>query len=853
MPVSTSPYQQNDYNAASAFRPYQLPVNDIYKAIAAQDQFWDQGAARVKSVYDNALGLNLSIGANKQIRDNFMKDAEKQISKLSTMNLADPSVQRQGMGIFKPLFQDEGILYDDAMTKHYEKVRNDALRYRQQDDGKGYSDTNLAYAMDGYNDFVNSTDRMAGKKFYEKRKEYTPFYDPTSELNGILKNCKPDKATNDVVQGYYINTYSDESLSAAKINACMDAGLSERAKRQLQINGYVQYKNNPEALASQYLPYLQGTRTQLSEEKAAIQGVLANKDNLKSLSKKQLAKLGLYDSSQITPEFIKSLEEQQQSIDDRILNTSETIKKLLSNDFSPIMGDNLETVAGTIYTKDYIKNIGEGFSYDFRTNEKKADPVQMMFYREHMANLRQEDQQKFEMDKLEKELDANLKLKLLGKGNFKSLLGMNSDLIDGARQMNDTTSPFTQIQSGDAYDDVTKKRQEIAQQRTDLNQWFVKRLQGFGMPKDITSGSPEEKQWIANFRATATDPIKIQTLQEYDSKMDKLVSLEDLHRHTQEIVDERVKPLEKNFIHDISKMPSVNVKVGNHTVTVSAIDIYNSIMGKQSPLKINNGSLGSTIGTPYGSTSSSGYEQSSYSINGVPINTTASAFGVNPLHKLVRDIQKMKSDYFENVKNTRNNYMKEETVLQKEGYNFAFLNSNDKDNEFKAKIAGELGIPLDHMQDITIGQTDFKGDLIVRLNHRKNVENDYDFEGALKKLKSYGGQDNITLKDDPYGVMLRGLDDFKVIDENNLASIMKPYMRALEKRTTPNRNQSTGFLRASSGTAYRLEVSKGSDGGFVYDIIDQEKPNSPVYSTPDRDDALGMLQTRLGNTSTIGK
>jgi hypothetical protein len=92
--ASTSPYSGNDYQAVSTYRPYQLPVNDIFKAISAQNEFWDMGARRVKSMYDNALDLKLSLAPNREMRDQFMKDSEKQLTKLSSMNLADPGVQR---------------------------------------------------------------------------------------------------------------------------------------------------------------------------------------------------------------------------------------------------------------------------------------------------------------------------------------------------------------------------------------------------------------------------------------------------------------------------------------------------------------------------------------------------------------------------------------------------------------------------------------------------------------------------------------------------------------------------------------------------------------------------------------
>ena len=54
---SSSPYQANDYQAANSYRPYQLPINSIFKDISAQYQFWDEGAQKIKSVYEKMLSF----------------------------------------------------------------------------------------------------------------------------------------------------------------------------------------------------------------------------------------------------------------------------------------------------------------------------------------------------------------------------------------------------------------------------------------------------------------------------------------------------------------------------------------------------------------------------------------------------------------------------------------------------------------------------------------------------------------------------------------------------------------------------------------------------------------------------
>src|SRR5690348_3437979 len=143
MPAATSPYQGNDYNAVSTYMPYRLPVNDIFKAITAQNRYWDIGALHVKNAYENALGLNLITDDNRRTRDEFMQKADKQLTKLSSMDLSDPSVQRQGIGIYKPLLQDDDIVGEDYVVKNLSKEIATGQSFRTRNEGKEYNPLSL--------------------------------------------------------------------------------------------------------------------------------------------------------------------------------------------------------------------------------------------------------------------------------------------------------------------------------------------------------------------------------------------------------------------------------------------------------------------------------------------------------------------------------------------------------------------------------------------------------------------------------------------------------------------------------------------------------------------------------------
>ena len=244
MPVATSPYQNNDYQAASAFRPYNLPVNQIAKASLALDQFWTQGAQRVKSVYDNALGLNLVTEENKHTRDEFMKSAEKQLTKLSSMNLADPSVQRQGISIFNPLLKNKDIVGEDYVVNDLNSELSAGEAGRAKDGGKTYnplSVENIQYEKNllaGSNSPLNRKDGW--RVLYNMGvSKYTPQADVADEVKKIADMTKASEIRKaiETKDRWGLNEISNKGVSKEKILANIIEMGSPQLKEQMRVEG----------------------------------------------------------------------------------------------------------------------------------------------------------------------------------------------------------------------------------------------------------------------------------------------------------------------------------------------------------------------------------------------------------------------------------------------------------------------------------------------------------------------------------------------------------------------------------------------------------------------------------------
>jgi hypothetical protein len=195
--------------------------------------------------------------------------------------------------------------------------------------------------------------------------------------------------------------------------------------------------------------------------------------------------------------------------------------------------------------------------------------------------------------------------------------------------------------------------------------------------------------------------------------------------------------------------------------------------------------------------------------------------------------------------------MQRETVLQREGYLFPELNAYDEKNpnaSFKGRIAQNLGMTGKNLMDkITVGQVDLDGRVQITLARPTKSETDYDFETAKQKLLNYGGTENVEVenKGNSYTVMLTHVPQLDIIDEKDLPSMMRPYVRSLEANTTLTNTKSTGYMRSGNGQSYRLDVSQNPGGTFIYKIIDSSKPTSPVGVYNTRDEALSNFDVYM--------
>lgn len=856
---ATSPYQNNDYQAASTFRPFNLPINDIFKAYVAQNQFWDIGAARIKSVYDNALGMSLTLEDNKQVRDQFMKEADKQITKLSSMNVADPSVQRQGIGIFKPLLTDKAIAIDNQLTKLKQNIFSTAESFKNKKlsengrIGEGYNVTNLQDALDGFEQFNGATPRNSGvlEQLYQNlgSKSYQPYYDYSKEMATITKNCKGVTTQETNLQEGYITSTLQSGTEAERLRECLTYGLSDAAQSQIAIEGRRAFKNgdnsiNYRAMTDMYNSKYQSTLTSLTK----------NDDNLAAQAaayQKRFKETG----DKKLKDVIDFIGKQREGNQERIDNLIEGYNKLNLGD-TEYLQQNYNKLAESIYKNSLVDGYSTAYETKLVKSDIKADPFEMLKYRisatytndVNLENLRFEHQKVLEAMKQGKKLKAD--------GTLEDI----KDPINPAQVEGDI------IHNGIA--EFYSRQQALGQQALNVTTEFYNgsvrsgwEAQGKTKDEFYNPTTGEVTEAGMTYLKTAnlmSDPA----VQDYFRKLEPLNIKKQIYTSMQEMVenDPEVTNLTKEWndkLADKKTYPDITLSDGT---VISAQQMYNAILNpgvETIPgLKFN---VPTYVGTdPNYKVSPLAWGYMTWKGQRVQggISAYEDTYGDigSKLHTLYMQVATGNANNTAKIIQTKNKLFGENLIAQ-EGRVFGGSRNTDKEDRVRQKIltaataAGAVGIDIDNIRIVDYSPKTGAGTIQISKGSgpKAVLPNTEDMLKVLKE--NIGARASKLHKALTDGTVVFDIDDPSFVDESyktnrftvieddlsNLAMLLKnnPAANDIGLRLDENSGGKNKSIFVTSPrdnvTQYQIVPYKNASGEIVFEVrVENTKnPNIP--------------------------
>lgn len=247
------------FPASTDFDP---DFNRIERMLRLRENLYQQGAKRVKTLYDSLFNSDMLRDKNIQNRDAYLKTISNSLNTIASGDLSLIQNQQAAENLFTPILTDRNLVKDIAYTRAYQKELSDAENLRKSSD----TETRKRYWTTGVKDLQYQAEEFKKADDQTALSMSAPKYTPNVDWLGMAEKMWKDSGISvkqDVVKGGYIWTMKngDAVIPIAKSfvstmfsqdPAIMDVLNAEaRVRRKDYIKENASRFNGNEALAEQ--------------------------------------------------------------------------------------------------------------------------------------------------------------------------------------------------------------------------------------------------------------------------------------------------------------------------------------------------------------------------------------------------------------------------------------------------------------------------------------------------------------------------------------------------------------------------------------------------------------------------
>lgn len=589
-------YEQNYDPGSYQSSPYQLPIQQIMQAVQTRNSYWDSGATALKSAYQNYMGLSLTRSDNQDQLNQLMQGVNDNLKQASKTDLSIGENYGNALKIFDPITQNQNIMGDNAITKHYQNEFQTAQGYRTKDGGKEYSETNVRDLSNHLEDFAKDPNASNWRQHYASRAFYTPYTDVAAEVRQVGKDFKPDiksmtspmyidqngqpytkDSTGKPVQTGYMLNETDKSIIASQYRAFMSAHLSDKAQNQLAIDGRVKYHDNVGSLAQDYSSYNQDKINSYKTEINRIQGSIAGTNGTPAEKDAAATQMNNYQAE------IKRLNQQ---------NT-----KMAGGDYSDINGAK-DQLAGSLYTSNYIDYLSKASAQRNIDVKYTPDQVWKTMFQESNENARfniaRETQLAIARDRNETQLKIHGMIGINGKEfNGVPTYGVSDDThneqfgVDELNKLQDASK----VEFQKAVDGLNTKIK--VDTGIDVNDTKVPQAQRDAATQKYLGNHQNDydvKQYYAAAQKKTIDDATFQSINDWVNNKIKTDN-PTVYNGRQNVISQLTgKPTTYNLVEKTSGYKSITDSNNNPSspVTLSGQDMQNILNGTHPSIKLTN-------------------------------------------------------------------------------------------------------------------------------------------------------------------------------------------------------------------------------------------------------------------------
>jgi hypothetical protein len=228
---------------------YKPDFNFFDKMLQRKELMFEQGLQKAQTAYSSVLNAPLHNKANIPLRDQYMKNADEELKKLSSADLSLPQNVQAAENIYAPFWKDPYIIKDAEISKWYQNQAQVASSWRDSTDPKirdQYNPILMQYLNNGLQKLENAERTPESFSKIEKR-QAVPFTNIQSYLEDAAGK-DPDKLkivwTNQSPDGAYLIKQENGERSKRNFAIWANSMVGSNFNGQFNVIGTVEVEES---------------------------------------------------------------------------------------------------------------------------------------------------------------------------------------------------------------------------------------------------------------------------------------------------------------------------------------------------------------------------------------------------------------------------------------------------------------------------------------------------------------------------------------------------------------------------------------------------------------------------------
>lgn len=238
-------YIPNVTDTFPEIQPFKPDYSFLQSALQYKQSRFDAAFNQLNSVYGSILNAPLTRGINQERRDEFIKAADNELKKITSLDLSLPQNVQLASNVFKPFYEDQNLVKDITWTKNW----NNELQYAEglktaadAETQKQYWDTGVKALRYQRQEFAESDDDKALRM---GRATYTPNVDVNKMAFDYIKEAGFEVKSAPNLTGQWMVTHTNGKNAIAPMMNYISLimGNDPKVKNYYRTIEYVQYND----------------------------------------------------------------------------------------------------------------------------------------------------------------------------------------------------------------------------------------------------------------------------------------------------------------------------------------------------------------------------------------------------------------------------------------------------------------------------------------------------------------------------------------------------------------------------------------------------------------------------------